>query len=73
MYKYWFEGYLGRVKLDVMEFFKVILLCFIKVYVIMTNKQPTRKKSSAVTEKLILLTAKHLDGNEQVNVRRYFN
>ena len=32
-----------------------------------------RKKSAAVTRKLILVTAKHLAGNKQVNVRRSLN
>ena len=31
------------------------------------------EKSAAVTEKLILVTAKDLPGNEQVNVRKSLN
>ena len=31
------------------------------------------KKSAAITRKLILVTAKHLAGKEQVNVRRSLN
>ena len=33
----------------------------------------TRKKCAAVKGKFILVTAKHLAGNEQVNVRRSLN
>ena len=36
-------------------------------------KNHARKKSAAVTGKLILFTAKNLVGNEQVNVRRSLN
>ena len=32
-----------------------------------------QKKSAAVSGKLILVTAKHLAGNEHVNVRRSLN
>ena len=35
--------------------------------------ETTQKKSAAVTGKLILVTAKHLAGYEQVNVRRSLN
>ena len=37
------------------------------------TKLLARKKSAAVTGKLILIEAKHLAGNEQMNVRRSKN
>ena len=38
-----------------------------------TPKYVHGKKSAAVTGKLILVTAKHLAGNKQVNVKRSLN